>query len=178
MRRNSRRRAGFTIVEMLTTVAVLIIVLGLMVSLARHVRAASAEQSTRDILHQLDEAMAIYIQRNDGQLPDVPLLLSDNINVPAENELKLAALRNNQAFVRALNNAGLLAGRFDDLSIAYFDETQVRDAWGTPIVFMPHMHPAVGMNPRGWFFFSAGPDRQFLTREDNLYSYEQPAEQQ
>jgi len=32
------RRGGFTLVEMLTTVAMLIIMLGLMVSLARYVR--------------------------------------------------------------------------------------------------------------------------------------------
>jgi hypothetical protein len=35
--------------------------------------------------------------------------------------------------------------------------------------------PMIGMNPQGWFFFSAGPDRQYLTRDDNLYSYDQPA---
>jgi hypothetical protein len=31
------------------------------------------------------------------------------------------------------------------------------------------------MNPRGWFFFSAGPDRQYLTRDDNLNSYDEPS---
>jgi type IV pilus assembly protein PilC len=60
------------------------------------------------------------------------------------------------------------------MPMIYYDEVRVRDAWGSPIVFMTHMHPAIGMTSKGWFFFSAGPDRQYLTRDDNLYSYDQP----
>ncbi len=63
---------------------------------------------------------------------------------------------------------------FSGLPDSIYDEAALRDAWGTPIVFMPAMHPAIGMAPRnGRFFFSAGPDRRFLTQEDNLYSYEE-----
>jgi type II secretory pathway pseudopilin PulG len=173
-----RRTRGFTIVEMLTTVAVLIIVLGLMVSLARHVRSNSAELLTKSILHRLDEAMAQYINRHDGSLPQVPLLLETDRDFPPEAALIRAAQKNNEAVIRTLNSEGFLAGKFDDLSlsIAYFDEIHVRDAWGSPIVFMPTMHPAIGMTQRGWFFFSAGPDREFLTREDNLNSYEEPTQ--
>jgi len=155
-------------------VAGLVIVLGLMVSLARHVRLVSAESLTRDILHRLDEAMAMYVSR-DGMLPpEIPPLIEDNHQPLSEIGLQRPAERNNEAFVRALKSEGLLAGRFDDLSIAYYDEARVRDAWGTPIVFMAKMNPAIGMNPKGWFFFSAGPDRQYLTRDDNINSYDQP----
>ena len=58
-----------------------------------------------------------------------------------------------------------------------FNGVQLRDAWGSPIVFMPTKHPWVGTAPRtrSAFFFSAGPDRQYLTQDDNLYSYEDPA---
>ena len=45
---------------MLTTVAVLVIVLGLMVSLARDVRTRSAERLTKDLLHRLDLLVAQY----------------------------------------------------------------------------------------------------------------------
>jgi hypothetical protein len=167
-------RRAFSVVELLTTVAGLVIVLGLMVSLARHVRLVSAEVLTKEILHRLDEAMATYVRRNGSIPPDIPPLIEDN--QPAiEVLLQRAAERNNEAFVRALKSDGLLTGRFDDLSIAYYDEARVRDAWGTPIVFMSKMHPAIGMNPRGWFFFSAGPDRQYLTRDDNLNSYDEPS---
>ena len=38
---------------------------------------------------------------------------------------------------------------------------------------MPSKHPLVGTAPNDrFFFFSAGPDRLYLTQGDNLYSYE------
>jgi len=169
-----RIRRAFSVVELLTTLAGLVIVLGLMISLARHVRLVSAEVLTKDILHRLDEAMTMYVHREGMLPPNVPPFIEDNHELLSEISLQSAAEGNNEAFVRALKSEGLFAGRFDDLSIAYYDEARVRDAWGTPIVFMAKMHPAIGMNPRGWFFFSAGPDRQYLTRDDNLNSYDEP----
>ena len=67
----------------------------------------------------------------------------------------------------------LAGGPFNDLSIANYNEVNVLDAWGSPIVYMPSQHPLIGMaaGDRS-FFFSAGPDRKYLTRQDNLYSYE------
>jgi len=165
------RRGGFTLIEAMTVVAFLVIVLGLMISLSRHVRATSADGLTKDILRRLDEAMDAYVHQF-GSIPPVPEFISDQA-VPPETSLRRPAERNDEAVIRALKSVGLMNKRFDDLSIAYYDEVRVRDAWGSPIVFMPHMHPAIGMNPKGWFFFSAGPDRQFLTRDDNLYSYDQ-----
>src|SRR3954470_17522401 len=53
-------RAAFTLIEMLTTVAVLVIVLGLMVSLARDVRTRSAERLTKDLLARLDTLVEQY----------------------------------------------------------------------------------------------------------------------
>src|SRR5688572_20134572 len=59
--RNYRRlRRAFTLIEMLTTVAVLVIVLGLMVSLARDVRTRSAERLTKDLLARLDSLIDQY----------------------------------------------------------------------------------------------------------------------
>src|SRR3954467_7539646 len=58
------RRGGFTLVEMLTTVAMLIIMLGLMVSLARYVRRRSAEDLTRRILVNVHTAMLEYTTVN------------------------------------------------------------------------------------------------------------------
>src|SRR5215831_12899590 len=61
---NRAAARGFTLVEMLTTVAVLVIVLGLMVSLARDVRTRSADRLTKDLLQRLDTLVAQYRAKN------------------------------------------------------------------------------------------------------------------
>ena len=189
---------------MLTVVAGLIIVLGLMVSLAWDVRRQSSERLTKGLLVKLDVLMSQYVARNK-QLPDVtplvdvvpsakgttqPALLPSRAlttrpadeELPDEETLLMAAEVNNRDFVVALRSE-VTAGDnkpgpdlFGPVGGSMYDEVTLRDAWGTPIVFMPAMHPAIGMalgnRP---FFVSAGPDRMFRTLEDNLYSYEQGA---
>jgi hypothetical protein len=192
---------------MLTTVAALIIVFGLAVSLAREVRRRSAFEATRSVLRQLDAMVAAY-QIRWSTTPPVPPLIADvepdqaspqtrpsgggeTVAAPVsptragrasspENpqellaRLNLAAKRNNAAFVIALTRGGgILEGEANQLPRSMFDDSSLRDAWGNPIVFMPAMHPAIGMaDDNRPFFFSAGPDGNYLTRVDNLYSYE------
>jgi hypothetical protein len=166
---------------MLTTIAILVIVLGLMVSLARRVRAQSARALTESVLLKLDGLMAQYVSRHH-RLPDVAPFVPDVGREKAarieEPILQRNALSNNRELVHVLRGQSNLGGSaFSDLPISLFDEVTLRDAWGTPIVFMPRFHPAVGMAPNDrYFFVSAGPDGHFLTRDDNLYSYEGPAE--
>ena len=152
---------------MLTTVATLVIVLGLMVSLARDVRNRSADRVTKDLLRKLDKMMADYYDRYDDLTPFVkpPItpLIAEGAK-PEEPVLERAA---------AVNNL--------DLSRLFRTQADPRepsptfyDAWGHPIVFMRSQHPAIGMAANDNFFFlSPGPDGRFLTREDNLYSYEE-----
>lgn len=173
---------------MLATVAVLIIVLGLMVSLARNVRDQSARQLTRDLLRQLAVLVNEYADMYERQLPPVTPLFSPESSVaPDEKSVTEQAKRNNEDLVRALrpglarldrrsdaDGEGSLLGQ---LPLAVYDGATLRDAWGSPIVFMTTQHPSIGMAPKlkegeTYFFFSAGPDRKFLTRDDNLYSYE------
>ncbi|HEX8914640.1 MAG TPA: type II secretion system protein [Humisphaera sp.] len=186
-----RRPAGFTLVEMLATVALLVILLGLSVSLARHVRERSAQAVTTDLLRRLDALATRYAAGHGNAPPAVapfpPPEATANARVgpdapiameapQADRQLLLrAALNNNRDVVAALR-AGL--GKDDrdlaELPVSISDGTHVRDAWGSPVVFMPQKHPWVGTAPRdkSYFFFSAGPDRDYLTRGDNLYSYE------
>jgi hypothetical protein len=168
---------------MLTTVAVLVIVLGLMVSLARDVRNRSAERLTKDLLRRLDLLVAQYKARDLKGLTDEekkaypvvhPLLGVEPIDIGDEARQRENALANNRELIRTLKTRVDLSGTaFSDLSIANYNEVNLLDAWGSPIVYMPHQHPLVGMaaGDQG-FFFSAGPDRRYLTRQDNLYSYE------
>src|SRR5205809_3153380 len=82
--RKSAIRA-FTLIEMLTTVALLVIVLGLMVSLARYVRTRSATQLTRELLVNLNEAIARYESTYAG-VPPVDALAEPG-ELPAEDVL-------------------------------------------------------------------------------------------
>jgi len=169
----ARRRCsacrGFTLVEMLTTVAVLVIVLGLMVSLARYVRRRSAEDLTRKVLVNLHTAMLQYTRQNGT--PEIPPIADDR--VLDEQSLRDKAEASNRQFVQFFRAHKELATKaFRDLPLPVYDDATIRDAWGSPILFMPAMHKQVGQSPDGWFFFSAGPDRQYLTRDDNQYSYE------
>jgi len=174
-RRALTASGGFTLTEMLATVAVLIILLGLMVDLAHYVRDASANEITKNLLMQLDSQMARYISRNGGRVPEIYPLI-DSPTVPDEQTLTQRARQNIAQVVRYLKSQQDLSQEFSKLSISYYDEVTVRDAWGSPIVFMPHLQAAIGMSTdprRSYFFFSAGPDKQYLTKDDNLYSYEQ-----
>jgi hypothetical protein len=171
---------------MLITVAVLIIVLGLMVSLARYVRDRSAQQLTRDLLKQLDSLMGQYIEHNGGALPPVdPFLAADTSIPPPEFALAEISRHNNEEFVRLLKSdyhqhmadPKAPPDPFDALPIGIYDRHTLRDAWGSPIVFMAGQHQLIGLAPSRagqdqYFFFSAGPDHKYLSRDDNLYSYE------
>ena len=189
------RRSAFTMIEMLTTVAILIIVLGLMVSLAREVRYRSAEQLTKELLLHLDELTQSFKQRK-GRLPNVEMLIPSDVMSADEAKVRAIARINNEALVNELKGeivrSGLLqhdktssgtpgTGGIGDLPISLYDGRLLADAWGNPIVFMPNQHPLIGMAPvragaddeeQASFFFSPGPDGEYLTREDNLYSYE------
>jgi type II secretory pathway pseudopilin PulG len=170
---NRRGRAGFTLVEMLTTVALLIIILGLMVSLARYVRRRSAEDLTRRLLVNMHTAMLEYVGKYGGPPSGIESFIEGKAAAADETALQHSALANNHQVVQFFRSHRELAKAFRDLPLSIYDEATVRDAWGTPIVFMPTMHRQIGMAPgNGWFFFSAGPDRQYLTRDDNQYSYE------
>ena len=173
LRRPHRRpnRRGFTLVEMLTTVAALIIALGMMVNLARIVRRESADEITKRLLRDLDLAMQNYVKDNGGQVPDVaPLIPGPQ---PGDEQALLRnARQNNHQFVLILRTARLIPESVLEQPQSYYDGQELRDAWGTPIVFMPHYNKFIGQAPRPYFFVSAGPDQKFLTIDDNVNSYE------
>jgi hypothetical protein len=199
---------------MLATVAALVIVLGLMVSLARFVRRQASDQLTKQLLARLDHLVQQY-QARYKMLPSVtpfvqgiqfeteparrgaltrpttlaiattapilpispapllPLAFAEE-SLPNERTLRSSADANNRAFVAAMRiEARRYPDEFAGLPSSFFIEGILPDAWGTPIVFMPALHPAIGMAMENRpFLLSAGPDRRFRTLEDNLYSYE------
>src|SRR4051812_18762107 len=167
---------------MLTTVAALVIVLGLMVSLARYERRRSAENFTREaILAKLEALLArsevVQNKALQEALADpqiVPRLVRPSAREPEEPVLQLNAAANNTAFVKIFKQyVGPKA--FNDFPLSLYNPTAntLVDAWGTPIVYMPAGALNVGIIPQQRsFFLSAGPDRKFSSVVDNLYSYE------
>lgn len=185
-------RSAFTLIEMLTTVAALVIVLGLMVSLARDVRSRSADRLTKDLLGRLDRLMSQYQLTHAGELPSIARLIEGSNSVD-EVALHQRAIENNRQFVFALTHQEELnKSDLEDLPLTNSARTSadrsnaredrdadamILDAWGGPVVFMARQQPSIGMAPADrFFFFSPGPDGRFLTRQDNLYSYDASVE--
>lgn len=218
-RRPPESRLAFTIVELLIAACLMVIVLGLAVSLSRHVRAQSARVLTGDLLVRMEKLLDAYTSRHgtlvvepeffppssippamlmsagsrsnrtviespsaSNPLAIPPATTSPSIPPSADapqvpfDELAMFRLaeRNNRAFLKAASGS-TPPEFFSQLPVSVYDPQtpSLRDAWGTPIVFIPRTHPILGMAPRDApFFLSAGPDRKFLTLADNLYSYE------
>ncbi len=165
------RYRAFTIVELLIVIAVLIIVLGMMTNLARSVRVGYATDVTKDLLRQLDIAVTQYRERFD-RVPDVTPLVPNEGSYD-DTILRKNALLNNRQIVATLASGFLPPGVLTEQPITIYNNGQLRDAWGTPIAFLPRFDRQIGMALRDRpFFVSAGPDRKFLTLEDNFYSYE------
>jgi len=167
---------------MLTTVAALVIILGLMVSLARYERGRSAEDLMRDVLSRLDTLLANHDVVENRPLQDalaaVPPLVRSQGREPEEQVLLFNARRNNEEFVKAFKKH--FGPKPFDIPLTLYNPTKntLVDVWGTPIVYMPPDAFNVGIRPQHrTFFLSAGPDRKFSTVDDNLYSYNRPAGQ-
>lgn len=144
---------GFGTLELLTALAFLVIVMGLMVSLARYVRATSAERITQQVLRQLDIALRSYMAH--------PLELPPGVTMPPANA-------DEAAWAAYAQQSGSVVKQ-----LLRVDEP-VSDAWGRPIGYLPSERAAIGMAPRDRAFcFSPGPDGRYLTQDDNLYSYDQ-----
>jgi len=143
--------------------AFLIILLGLMVSLARYVRTQSASQYTRHLLAELDQARRLYAPSVDAAFLTPALI--DGVS-PHADEQGVAEY--------VTQTAAPYVSKVLERLRPTQTQAVVRDAWGNPVGYLPHQDARFGMalgnEP---FFFSAGPDGKFLTRQDNLYSYEQ-----
>jgi hypothetical protein len=181
MHRPARHALG--LLELLALVAFLAIALGLAVSVARHVRSTSAQEATRQRLATLVEITRLYSHDFAGRLPLIALTDADQAD---EAPFRQWARRQNvgvlSAFLAWQGGEGSNASA--SASAAPVQESLVLpgprvdaslfvDVWGSPIALMPRSHTRIGLSPgNGPFYFSAGPDRDYLTLSDNLYSYE------
>jgi hypothetical protein len=149
------RRRGFTLLELLTACAALIVVLGLSVSLARYVRRSASLAAMREQLITLNTLLA-----EKGVPPNLPMFAA---GLSFDDEVRLPeAVR-----VLARQNAETWSQGMGLENKAYFDP------WGMPIVLINGAHPSLGMAPRFKpFFLSAGPDCRYFTLADDQYGYD------
>jgi type II secretory pathway pseudopilin PulG len=170
-------RYAYTLVELFLTLAVLMIILGMMMNMANRVRRGLAEKLTRQVLADLNRSMNEY-QLKYKQLPPIAKFALPPGSDQNEPALQILAKQNNADFVRYLKlSAVAKPGHLGDDPLAESFRRSgsgvLEDPWGSPIVFMPGQDPLIGMAPGdAFFFFSAGPDGKYLSREDNVYSYE------
>ena len=154
------KRPGLATRELLLCVAVLTVAFGLAVSLARRVRAEAAHDLARRQLAALAQSLEQSQNSGGGAFSGVPPMA-----VAADGPLTTGdepALRERAAAAMA-GLADLLDG----------PDADAPDPWGRPFAFLRRGRAEFGIAPGdGPFFFSAGPDGLYLTREDNLYSYD------
>lgn len=145
---------GLTVLELCAFVSVVAVLLGGMVSLARHLRSRSAEALTRERIEVLSRQVQPFW--NDPEL-NRPMPKSLN-----ESDLRVWAETNNARLTAILSKADI-----------WVRPELFLDAWGTPIALVTQGGRQLGIplndSP---FLVSAGPDRQFASLGDNLYSYD------
>src|SRR5687767_15329573 len=113
-------RRGFTLVELLTTIAVLVVVFGLMISLANFVRNTSATELTTSLLRKMEEQLAAYSRRAEGKLPVVKLV--DPQPGQMEEQVGRMARQNNEELVKALGSTvNLATTAFAELPSSVYD---------------------------------------------------------
>ncbi|MGC4031297.1 MAG: hypothetical protein QM754_06065 [Tepidisphaeraceae bacterium] len=147
-------RAGFGLLELLTSVAFLVILLGFAVSAARYVRSKDSAAAIRQQLAMLNGRLAAY-----GLPAELPIFAE---NLTAADE----AAAPDRVLDQAKENADLCA---DWLRV---DRTSMTDPWGTPIVAIPGKHRARHVAAVQAVLDDAGPDGRFFTLSDNIYGYD------
>lgn len=89
--RTLRSQYGFTLLELLTALAVLAIVAGLVISQAGRLRASAQSTACLGNLRQIGAGLQIYLSENNGRFPELALGPStdDDENRPALNDYLL-----------------------------------------------------------------------------------------
>jgi hypothetical protein len=157
-----RRRfaAGITRLSFVVLVAALSLTLAFVVALARHVRTTSADELTRERIIACAEQVRDWLSTAGTLDLERPVLSGSG-----DEEAYLRQFAMNQGRAAARSSGRVTA-----------DLTGWRDAWGTPLLLLAGQHSQLGIAPGDApFLLSAGPDRTFLSKSDNLYSYDQPA---
>lgn len=93
----SRSERGYTVVELLTVVAILSVLAGIIFSVIGGVRARAKHASCADNLHQVGTALMLYASDHEGWLPPATTEEFVHSKIPG---ISLAELRNSPTYLR------------------------------------------------------------------------------
>ncbi|MCC5829702.1 MAG: hypothetical protein JJU36_09685 [Phycisphaeraceae bacterium] len=150
----TKRASGFTIVELLVIISVILILIGIGVALMRSAMERGTHSETRATLAKLETAERVY---RDSVLEGRPLPTNTNIRQLIER------LKQHPEARQVLESIG------DGLHPSRTDFTTVRDAWDREFRYFPQ--GSADLNRTESFFVSDGPDRRSNTNDD-IYSFE------
>jgi len=167
-RHNPPRRAGFSIIELMVVVAIILILVGIGVVGISQFNAAAEQDVCREIMATALAAMTEYQAQTRGQIPGGDADTSGGDVEEFVTDIKL--------FDDAETHLDKLA------SNGYYVGTTIVDPWGSALKYYTQNidadasgGPDNNANLKAYskpFFVSAGPDGDFDTDEDNVYSFE------
>jgi prepilin-type N-terminal cleavage/methylation domain-containing protein len=190
VRYHRRRRGGFTMIEIMTVIGIILILIGLFFAGARQWRAQAdvkATQTRMEVLNSMLSAMeaagpnTFHDPGNQIVTPTASATSATSGSVYDQTAVMMNALLAIPGNSAAMNQlpTGAVASLNSPSNIPY---RAILDGWGQPIVYVP----AAGLN--GFtdattttitspdarpFWASAGPDGNLQSTYDNLYSFKQ-----
>ncbi len=150
-----KNKPGLTLVEMLAVIAVIVVLAGLVISVARRIDDQSKERATENVLSIVDAALQQYYD-SEGAFPAD---LSQDPNSPpycGDMYGQLQAVRDCREIIEKIDSRFYVAGP---------NTPQIRDAWGTVLDYRYRQNRDTF--PQVW---SAGPNKSFAPgkRDDDL----------
>jgi len=201
-RHGSRRgRQGFTMIEIMVAIAIILILMAIGVVGYRSLDKSSSLKSTHVALNNCESFVAEYeaAGKSASTLPGStggPIPSSNYADVSPGANGRTIAISNAEAPIKVLllvdKNKTMFAG-LPTKALVDLNGTRrqvLADGWGNPIIFVPRggITTNLGKNSSGTsyskpgaiitaptgrpFWASAGPDGDFSTGDDNIYSFE------
>jgi prepilin-type N-terminal cleavage/methylation domain-containing protein len=154
-----RDKYGFTLIEMLTVLALIVILASMVIGVASHIDARAKKNQIENAFVLLDSALQEYHQFRDR----FPEQLEQNYaNAPAHSEYlynELNSVPDSRSILEKINDS-LIENRYAAAGAPVTAIPEIYDPWGTALDYIYSHGESF---PR---MVSAGPDKKFGTADD------------